>query len=254
MSKLFYSAVLVIISINLSIACTFIPNPFCQQFDNGNTILYGKTIGLVDDGVEFQIFDILSGSETDEIITIYDQAPFDCNGTFYLNAELLLPLDLEVIVSLEKIDTLLNPWEEIGDYRVPEFYTDTRRLIVENENVTGVISSPFSEQTISLDDFIAAVQNGDADCSLVLNVGNEYTDDVIMSPNPATDFVYLSSSDNRVIQIAQSIVYSQVGYQSHLNLDSDNKFDVSHLPVGMYVIEVLYTDGLRSRHKIVVVR
>lgn len=127
-------------------------------------------IKVVDDGIRFQIFDLLIGNETNQIITIFDQAPFDCNGTFYLEAHTLLPLDLEVIVSVEQIDSLLNPWDVLGDYRVSEYYTENRRLIVVDDNVFGNITSPFGgDQSIPLSSFVSDLENGTAIC-LILGV------------------------------------------------------------------------------------
>ncbi len=238
----------------ISSACTFIPTPFCEQLDNGNTILYGKTIDVVDDGIRFQIYDLLTGNETDQIITIFDQAPFDCNGTFYLEALTLLPLDLEVIVSVEQIDSLLNPWDDLGAYRVSEYYTENRRLRVEDGNVIGNITSPFEgDQIVPLSTFVSGVQNGTVDC-LILGVEDKYVDDVVASPNPATDQVFLSYSDRSSFRIDQAFVYSQVGSRVELWVTPENSLDVSHLPSGLYVIEVIHYDGLRSRHKIVIAR
>ena len=252
MYRLILSLLFITSFATISSACTFIPMPFCEQFDNGNTILYGKTIEAVDDGVRFQIFELLTGNETDQIITIFDQAPFDCNGTFYLEAISLLPLDLEVIVSVEHIDSLLNPWDALGDYRVSEYYTENRRLIVENDIVIGNITSPFGgDQSISLSSFASDLQNGTATC-LILGMEVNYVDDVIAYPNPASDLVFLSLADQSPIQIDQAFVCSQLGNRLELPSTFDSSLDVSQLPVGMYVIEVLYSDGLRSRHKIVI--
>lgn len=252
MNKLILSLIFISSFTTVSIACTFIPTPFCEQFDNGNTILYGKTIEVVDDGVRFQIFDLLTGNETDQIVTIFDQAPFDCNGIFYLEAISLLPLDLEVIVSIEQIDSLLNTWDNLGDYRVSEFHTENRKLRVEDNNVIGNITSPFDgDQSIPLSTFVAELQNGTATC-LILGVEDDYVDDVVASPNPATDQVFLSNTDRSTIQIGQAFVYSQVGSRAELSVTSENSLDVSQLPTGLYVIEVMYSDGLRSRHKVIV--
>ncbi len=252
MKRLLFSSFFIVAFAAVSCACTFIPTPFCEQFYNGNAILYGKTIEAIDDGVRFQIFDQLTGSETNEIITIYDQAPFDCNGILYLEALTLLPMDLEVIVSLEQIDSLLNPWETIGDYRVPEYYTENRKLRVENGNVIGNITSPFEgDQFIPLSDFVSDLQTGNATC-LILGIKDNYVHDVIAWPNPASDQVFLAKRDRSSKQIGRAFVYAQLGIKSELSLVSETSLDVSQLPNGFYVIEVMYSDGLRSRHKIVI--
>jgi len=233
-------------------ACTFVPAPFCNEFDSSNTILYGKTIEVIDDGVRFQIFDVLTGNETEEVVTIYDQLPFECNGTFFLDAIVLLPMDLEVIVSIEKVDSLLNPWEVIGDYRVSEYYTQNRRLLVEDGNVTGNITEPFqNSQSISFDEFVSKIQGGTATC-LILDVEDTYVDDVVALPNPVSDQLFLSYTDQSSIWIEQAQIYTQLGSRVELSVASDNSLDVSHFPNGFYLIEVQYSDGLRSRHKIVI--
>ena len=204
-------------------------------------------IKVVDDGIRFQIFDLLIGNETNQIITISDQAPFDCAGTFYLEALTLLSLDLEVIVSVELIDSLLNPWDVLGDYRVSEYNTENRRLIVVNDSVFGNISSPFGgDRSIPLSSFVSDLQNGTA-TYLILGVVDHYVDDVIMSPNPATDQVFLSLADQSPILIDQAFVYSHVGSRTELSTTFDRSLDVSQLPVGLYL---MHSDGLRSRHRI----
>lgn len=82
--------------------------------------------------------------------------------------------------------------------------------------------------------------------------GDNYVDDVVVSPNPAADQVFLSLANQSPILIDQAFVYSHVGSRTELSTTFDSSLDVSQLPAGLYVIEVMHSDGLRSRHRIMI--
>jgi hypothetical protein len=80
------------------------------------------------------------------------------------------------------------------------------------------------------------------------SINNPTVSAVRLYPNPAKDVVYLSSHNN----IEQVRVYNIAG-QLMLNARvNDNQFNISSLIKGIYLVEIIATDNVRSMSKLVV--
>lgn len=235
----------------VTLACTFIPDPFCDVFDTDTAILHGRSIEIIDQGVRFEIITHIRGEEQRDTVIIYDQLPFECNGEFSLVAQQFAPLGAEVVIALPQVDTLLNPWETIGDYRVPNYWLHTTRLEVEAGEVKGNITQPFGIQSMPLDDLIIEVQDGTANCSIISNVTeSDATLSLSIYPNPTSDYLYITLDESQNLWAVSLVdIYGREFYRSTADV---NTIDVSGMPVGSYILRARHGSGAISNHIIVI--
>jgi len=68
-----------------------------------------------------------------------------------------------------------------------------------------------------------------------------YEVDITIYPNPATDFIIVNDEQSTVNQV---IVYNLIGRKMKgFRSATDNKYFVGDLPKGMYLVQMLGTDG-----------
>jgi hypothetical protein len=80
------------------------------------------------------------------------------------------------------------------------------------------------------------------------SINNPTVNAVRLYPNPAKDVVYLSSRDN----IEQVRVYNIAGQLMLNAIVNDNQFDISSLIKGIYLVEIIAADNVRSMSKLIV--
>jgi len=74
---------------------------------------------------DLNILDIIEGDENKTIMRVWDDKDFECNGTWSMGTENLGNQGDTLLVILPKIDSIINPWEVIGDYRMGHLYAYT---------------------------------------------------------------------------------------------------------------------------------
>ncbi|NQU35694.1 MAG: T9SS type A sorting domain-containing protein [Bacteroidetes bacterium] len=73
--------------------------------------------------------------------------------------------------------------------------------------------------------------------------------DITIFPNPTNKFLTISYiNDNKINQIS---IYNQIGQQIFNNVGATNKIDVSNIPSGLYIIEVV-TNETKAREKLII--
>lgn len=253
MKSILQTLLLALIFIQSALACSFVPNAFCKTFDSDQYIFHGEAIALIDDGILFEVYTHVKGDEVKDTIVIYDQQPWDCNGDHPLFADGFAPIGFEALLTVERIDTIINPWEKLGDYRVPNYWLNTSVLPVENGVATGDITEPFTagSQSIEVDELAMKINDGTATCSIISSIENyEYYDEVLIFPNPASDYIYIQDQSPKVA-ISQITITNIAG--TPLAKTDQDYLNITNLPQGMYIINIQRLNGIITSHKIVIV-
>lgn len=252
-----YLAVLIglLIQVN-AFACSFIPEPFCRTLSirAGQLVVSGEIVGVDTLGIDLKIIDVLRGSESREIIRIWDGTDFDCNGIWSMAAADIGVLSDTVLIILPQIVEIENDWDVIGDFRRPHPYTGTPELKVEDNVVKGFINgianSPpqFNLWNFEYAVFVERIM-ASGDCSSIVSTKEPLTLSSIRINNPF--------SDNLRIQLEEAptegslTLFSLSGavvFREELRGQRQVEVAATDLGAGVYVLEI------RARNKIPVVR
>jgi len=84
---------------------------------NEKRIVIGTITNSFTNSIELTIIDVLYGVENNSTIIIWDAATFECNGPWPNNANDMGAIGDTILCMVQPITAILNPWDEIGDYR-----------------------------------------------------------------------------------------------------------------------------------------
>ena len=205
-NNLFLTLLAIFISLS-SIACTIVPETFCSsiQLQPDYNIISGKIVGVDQDGITVEVFNVIRGEELRDTIRVWDGTDFDCNGIWSMAASDIGSVSDTIIISLPKIFEKENEWDVIDDYRRPDPYSYTSELRVKdglaNGFLSGLAGAPASYNVYSFDynllveslsaglmcsDFISAIElailqkaisySNPVSTDLILNVTEPYND------------------------------------------------------------------------------
>ena len=243
-------------------ACTFIPLPFCYyvlSWEPDHEIFIGEVTEIIPNGVRFEIKETLRGDQGNGIITIWDDEPIDCNGLFVQSVGRIAGIGEEVILSTEKIDSIINPWDQMGDYRTPLITFAESILKIRTDSVHGFISGGLDLDSwifsIHLDEFKERIFK-DLECpSFFVSTKEEVSKERFeVFPNPTRSIAYVHLLNNDFREEDYLIrIYTSTGVlfrQQNLT----NMIDMSNLPNGIYYLVVINPEGsLIGRKRVVVV-
>lgn len=127
-----------------SYSCSWGQISFCntvQHFDSlqNITIVSGVVTSADNDGVDFEVKEVLGGVESRTTLRIWDGTDFDCNGLHSMAANDFLKVGDSLVIMLPMIDDIENPWDQIGDYRMPWPWGSSPFLYIRDGNVVGPI-------------------------------------------------------------------------------------------------------------------
>lgn len=233
---------LLTLSFNYTMACSFVPCPFCEILNEkpDDVILMGKISAIDDDGINLEVMEILRGEETRETVRIWDGTDFDCNGWHSMAADFMGQIGDTIVVILPKITEVENVWDVIGDYRRPFPYGSTPQLQFVSGLVKGFIHgdpfAPFEENTYEVE--YSALKENFNDCSLLVDIEKVDGNLGVQINNPInTELIIRSDNMNEPLSIK---VYSLGGkeivrrdmYSNVANIDMMN------IPEGMYLLKI----------------
>jgi subtilisin family serine protease len=144
------------------------------------------------------------------------------------------------------------PCQNLADLAMsnPEFAAQiVRDLILENVDPNAsLVGITVTEGRLNVNNSIQALM---AMCeSLSVSDNNIEKNNVILSPNPATNFISISSKDNDVL--ASVSIYSLTGRLIKNSEPTTNDIDVSSLSSGTYMIKVQFENDLSPYFKLFV--
>jgi len=246
MKRFLSSVCFVFVHAQIMLGCTFIPESFCYWSDQPATtfIVSGTIIGVDDDGIDFEIMDILKGEESNSIIRIWDGTDFDCNGIFSMAGGAYGDVGDQFILILPEITTIENTWDVIGDYRWPDIFTATTLLHVQDGQVNGFISGvpgappEYSVTSFPYDEFISSWIENEG-CTAITN-----TEDVALNPlltvfpNPSDQEITITSESNKNFEQIKILDYLGNEVYSFRSLKPSSKIPISTLNPGLYFLYV----------------
>ena len=243
------------------LGCSFAPTSFCKTilaYDD-RLIVYGTIISKDDDGLDLEIIETLRGDETKIEIRIWDGQDFDCNGPFDMSVNTIGAINDTIIIALSKIESVLNPWDVIGDYTTPTPYGDTPRIFVKEGLATGFIAGGiydqnFYEQTIEYEKLKEAIEtHGDCDdIQIISSTSKPTSQNEITIENPASSFLYIRQSHST--EIVEVNIYSISGEKLISRKTKDQleiAISINQLPVNLYVVQMIKLDNTQAIVKLV---
>lgn len=236
-----------------SYACTFDIDVFCYTINTkqqDNTILRGMFIESEDNGMIFKRLETLRGTEDREFIKIWDNSTFDCNGPFERKASLMGIIGEEKILSLDIIDSLIQPFDVLGDYRVPDgLWWETHTLNVVDNNVVGNIfygDMYEGQSTIDLDLFRNKMIN-ESTC-IVTSTKQSKVQNINISPTLTDGSIYLRYD---IIDNGETYhIYNNVG-EEVMRGTLTQYIDLVGLKSGLYFVIISSEEGQSLPKKIV---
>lgn len=255
MKKLSTLLALFLLAGSLVQACTFIIYPFCTNVNENEpnlTILRGQIVAEIDNGVQFEIFEVLRGSESRTTVTIWDDSPIDCNGTILREAMQLGELGDSLIIAVPRITLIENAWEVLDDYRAPFSISNTSSLQIENNRVKGYISGSFQNQVDDMpyNDFISDLIEQE-DCALLVDTRDPFLETPLnVFPNPASSHLFVEIPTGH-----QQLRYQIYNSAGQITLQGEllrSGIELEGLPKGLYLLAVQSQEGIFRRKKIII--
>ncbi len=193
-----------------TVACTWTPISFCETANNHskNPIFLGKVIITDSLFVKFEVLDIYRGSENSDTITIWNGTADTCNGSIVsMKAEELYRNGDSIIVLLQRIKSVKNSWDVVGDYRFYEYFHENAFLRIENNTVNGFVAGHYRPLPYPTPDQYEAVYKADfnkmanalkqqQDCNEILSNIKSIQPSLFTYTNPVNNELILSFNTN----------------------------------------------------------
>lgn len=255
MKKLSTLCIAVFAMCQTAAACSWIPTSFCETSNDRpeDVVISGKVLNVDDNGIDVEVLHVLQGTESREVIRIWDGTDFDCNGLFPMAASMLGDVDDTIIVVMPLITEIENTWDVIGDYRRPNYFGAITELRVTNGIIGGYIWGPSMTPDYQMP-YLHLISNwneGPDACSVFLSVdGVEQSDpfNVYFVENTLIMSVPSHAGLASTVQIlasnGQVLLERQVPV-GHIQLE------FSGLAKGVYHVVLQHHTGARSSKRVV---
>lgn len=240
-------------------ACSFIPESFCEtmnQFSDYN-ILAGTIIAIDDTGIDFEVMEVVRGTENRAVVRIWDGTDFDCNGPWSMSADDIGSVGESYVLILPLIEEQENAWDVIGDYRRLHPYAYETDLYLEDGVAYGLIEGfafappEMNVMEVELQTMIdALVDTGECD-------GFVSTEDVLQKthiqvPNPFSETLEVQfAGDYAEMQLRVYTITGQVLYHGVLLAHDVLELPTQHWQGGLYVLELVADNRLVERKKLI---
>ncbi|MBS1613646.1 MAG: T9SS type A sorting domain-containing protein [Bacteroidetes bacterium] len=240
--KAIFTLVLLALFGSAAQACSFITTPFCERGNaSNNTIIYGKVADTIPHGIKLEVFHVYRGTIMNDTITIWD-SKFWCMDTTQLPARQIGNIGDTVIVDVPYVDSIANPWEVIGDYRMDNFYAHAMILSVQGDSVFGFVSGypsappQYQKYVYGLEAFRAWLET-DEDCNTLVSVKEpSFLDILSIYPNPSTEHITISN-----LPLNASVELINLSGQTINTFDAGTShISTAHLAAGTYLLKINY--------------
>jgi len=254
MKTTFSTLALLIFLGQLGFACTFTPRSFCSTASTheSNLIVSGYITSIDEDGIDFEIIQLIRGEESKQNIRIWDGSDFDCNGPFSMAASDFGNVGDSLVLILPIIESMENTWDIIGDYRRPESYLNSPILKIENNLVSGfVYGSPYNPRnSFDFESFVNSFEDLQNCDNIVSTKELKNTIGLNLYPNPFTSDLNVELEDNSG---NVSIEIFDIRGKSILRKELSSSFEnvsTEQLPAGLFILTVTKENKLIARKRI----
>ena len=251
MKKLFVLSILVICSFNSRVfACSCMKTvSFCETSSNNNDLLMSaQIIAKFNNGIKVKIFKRIRGGEQRDTVTIWDGTPDSCMGFPWISSkvESLGDLNDTIIVSVEKIESLRNTWDSIGEYRFQKGACFTYNLIVKNDTVEGLITkSPWygmfiNNEKIQYNQFVDNFKFNINNCGVVSikDLKNDIGIDIYPNPSKNEINIEFSNTPNADLKISLHNLLGEKVMVNQISNPNGLKIFRNNLPAGIYFLKI----------------
>lgn len=236
--------------------CSFPVSPFCTTVNDinpNNVILRGYFSSELINGLTFIRLETLRGEEEREMIKVWDNTTFECNGGHQRKAVQMGALNQEVIISIALVDSIIWGNEILNeDYRVPDgLWWETHNLTVEGDSIFGFHFLPqdnsHSYTNIHFDEFIDIVINNN-ECQSSTSTNEPDENKIKIFPSLVNDYIYIDTDWNN--HNDKVMLYNSNGRLIFSKPISAELY-LGDLTKGMYIV-VVQTDGNKCFHQKIV--
>ncbi len=243
-----------------SVACSSIPNSFCDRITSTNhDVALVTFIEQNQHSSKAIVIEVLKGSIIKDTIDVYDYVFFcmeyDTNNlnTYRQN------IGDTLLMILPKIDTVLNPWDTIGNYRFETYYSEENHLYFNNDTLKGFAAgwafapSSFNGNKIMYEDFKQVWLDTSKNCDdmrdyRIVNVEQkELAKQINIFPNPSENFLQIEIPEHALTAHYKLILYDLTGkiiLQETIS-EKTKVINVENLVSGFYIMH------LESKSKII---
>jgi hypothetical protein len=163
---------------------------------------------------------------------------------------------------LPKIDTVLNFWDTVGNYRFETYYYEANHLYFNNDTLSGFVSgyfmapSSFNTYKIMYEDFKQVWFDTSKNCDdmrdyRIVNVEQkELGKQISIFPNPTENILQIEIPDYTSLRQCKILLYDITGkiiLQEPI-YEKTNVINVEHLVSGFYLLNI-ERDGERIMSK-----
>jgi hypothetical protein len=188
---------------------------FCNTHSRYSITASCVVVNTFSHGVSVKVINLLNGNENRDTITIWDiGGPYNmCNDSleFASAAYLVGSIGDTVILALPLIDSVINSWDVIGDYRTPGFQCDEYRLFVKNNVVYGFISGwKFCNNDClryyDYNDFISDFPAKRLNCETWLAIDDFSSNNILtFYPNPTSSVITIKTAERGTISVMNDL-------------------------------------------------
>jgi hypothetical protein len=240
------------------IACSGNQKSFCivQSTHSGDAIIKGVVIGSSTNAIQLLVMEVLRGSETRSVVSIWDASTISCGYHSFTQKAIDIAAQGDTILAvLPKITSVQHTWDVIGDHRRPYSLFWTPVLRIKKDTLRGYIVGNYHNfelnywgiYKMSYSDFKSGWKNNTV-CSA--NVGIEEARSLTQP---------LISQNGTEIQISfgaidiKSTVVSPMGGSVIAEFKGSHQIDlnIENYPAGMYLLTITSVEGKRFCYKIV---
>ena len=164
-----------------------------------------------------------------------------------------------ILIAIPRIDSIVNTWDVLGDYRRPNWYCIQSSLLIKNDTLSGLLKGIyFSGGPIAtnIDKYsypkfkLNWVQSVIHDCNTVVGVIEKFINESInIFPNPTLNNLNVQINNFSRIQDIQ--VFNLLGKEHKISWTEDNKtkatINTVAWPKGVYLIQVKTNEGIVSK-------
>jgi hypothetical protein len=257
MRTLLLSLIFLIVTTYQSMACSIDPSQqyFCRYGQYTDySIIRGEIVKEINQGIRIKVFEVYRGPATSEVITVWDDADFDCNGTlFFGDATNMGRVGETVLVYIQEITEVNNSWEKLGDYRniyvyINNFPTHRINLVQKGNKIKGPITEGL--WSVSVDKIAGTLREciGESVYEKPIYISGDGS--MNLYPNPARDDLFIAGSgeaaDVQIFNLSGQLVVKKTIFIA------EEGINVESLSPGVYIC-VAEIDGVISRKKFMVV-
>ncbi|MEO1713748.1 MAG: T9SS type A sorting domain-containing protein [Bacteroidota bacterium] len=240
-------------------ACSFSPDSFCQtinQFSDYH-ILAGTIIAADETGIDFEILEVVRGTEDRAVVRIWDGTDFDCNGPWSMAANEIGAVGESYVLILPLIEELENTWDVLGDYRRLHPYAYETDLYLEDGIAYGLVEGfaiappEMNIQQVALQTLIDELAES-GDCSGFVSTTAVSKETNILVPNPFSETLQVQfGGDYAEMQVRVYSITGQVLHSSVLLANDLLELPTQHWQAGLYVLELVAENRLVERKKLI---